>query len=94
MKNVILLISIAIIFICFFNYYLYHVIKKLVFLNRLKTFSIYFLSSIIVFIFLDFYVFKLFGHGFPSSVSEEKFERSPTPYDMFSGKPNYKDHNS
>ena len=94
MKNVILLLSIAIIFICFFNYYLYHALKKFVFLNNLKALTIYFLSSIILFIFLDFYVFKLFGHGFPSSISEEKFQRSSTPYDMFSGKSNYRDHNS
>ena len=35
-----------------------------------------------------------FGHGFPSSISEEVYERAPSPYDMFSGKPNYKDHNN
>ena len=40
-----------------------------------------------------FYIFKLFGHGFPSSISEEIYERSPSPYDMFAGKPKYKDHN-
>ena len=94
MKNIYLLIVISLIFICIFNYYLYHLIKRFLILNKLKTLSIYFLSSLILFIFLDFYVFKIFGHGFPSSVSEEKFERSPSPYDMFSGKAYYNDHNS
>ena len=94
MKNIYLLIGISITFICIFNYYLHHLIKRFQIFNKLKTFSIFFLSSLILFIFLDFYVFKIFGHGFPSSVSEEKFERSPSPYDMFSGKAYYNDHNS
>ena len=62
--------------------------------NKFKNLLVYFLSSLLIFVFLDFYVFKLFGHGFPSSISEEKFERSPSPYDSFSGKPFYEDHNS
>lgn len=94
MKNVYLLILISFIFISFFNYYLYLILKNVSILTRFKSFLIYFLFSSIFFIFLDFYVYKIFGHGFPSSISEEKFERSPSPYDMFSGKPYYKDHNS
>lgn len=94
MKNVYLLILISLIFISLFNYYLYHILRKVSILTGFKNFLIYFLFSFIFFIFLDFYVYKFFGHGFPSSISEEKFERSPSPYDMFSGKPYYKDHNS
>ncbi len=94
MKNVYLLLTISIIFIFFINYYLYIALKKIPHLDKFKTIIIYFFSSFIVFIFLDFYVYKLFGHGFPSSVSEEKYERAPSPYDMFAGKVNYKDHNS
>ena len=94
MKNVYLLILISLIFISLFNYYLYHILRKVSILTGFKNFLFYFLFSFIFFIFLDFYVYKFFGHGFPSSISEEKFERSPSPYDMFSGKPYYKDHNS
>ncbi len=94
MKNVYLLLTISIIFILFVNYYLYIVLKKISFLKKFKTIFIYFFFSLLVFVFLDFYVYKLFGHGFPSSVSEEKYERSPSPYDMFAGKPSYNDHNS
>ena len=94
MKNVYLLILISVLFIGIFNYYLHLFSKKKGISNKFKNLLVYFLSSLLIFIFLDFYVFKLFGHGFPSSISEEKFERSPSPYDSFSGKPFYKDHNS
>ena len=94
MKNVYLLILISVIFIGLVNYYLYLFNKIKGISNKFKNLLVYFLSSLLIFVFLDFYVFKLFGHGFPSSISEEKFERSPSPYDSFSGKPFYKDHNS
>ena len=94
MKNVYLLILISVLFIGIINYYLHLFSKKKEISNKFKNLLVYFLSSLIIFVFLDFYVFKLFGHGFPSSISEEKFERSPSPYDSFSGKPFYKDHNS
>ena len=94
MKNVILLILISLILIGLFNFYLYLFLKKIRFVNFIKSFFVYFFSSLIVFIFLDFYVFKFFGHGYPSSISEEKYERAPSPYDAFSGAPYYKDHNS
>mgnify|MGYP001460539910 FL=1 len=94
MKNVYLLILILVIFIGIINYYLYLFITKKGISNKFKNLLVYFLSSLLIFVFLDFYVFKFFGHGFPSSISEEKFERSPSPYDSFSGKPFYKDHNS
>tara|TARA_B100002051_G_C16707411_1_gene624607 strand:+ start:649 stop:1710 length:1062 start_codon:yes stop_codon:yes gene_type:complete len=93
-KNVYLLILILVIFIGIINYYLYLFITKKGISNKFKNLLVYFLSSLLIFVFLDFYVFKFFGHGFPSSISEEKFERSPSPYDSFSGKPFYKDHNS
>ncbi len=94
MKNVYLLITITFLLIVFFNIYLSIALKKLTFLKKIKKFFFYIFSSLIIFIFLDFYVYKLLGHGFPSSISEEKYERSPSPYDMFSGKPFYNDHNS
>ena len=93
MINVYILIIISIVCIIFFNYYLFLILKKFNFFKKIKDFLIYILSSFIVFIFLDFYVYKFFGHGFPSSISEERFERAPSPYDMFSGKPFYNDHN-
>jgi len=94
MKNVYLLILISVLFIGIVNYYLHLFSKKKGISNNFKNLLVYFLSSLIIFVFLDFYVFKLFGHGFPSSISEQKFERSPSPYDSFAGKPFYKDHNS
>ena len=94
MKNVYLLIVILIISVSIFNFYLYLAFKNFKFLNKFRNLVFYFFSTLFVIIILDFYIFKKFGHGFPSSVSEEKFERSPSPYDMFSGKPSYKDHNN
>ena len=93
MKNVYLLIVILVVSIFFFNFYLYYALKKFKFLKKFRNLLFYFFSTLFVIVIIDFYVFKKFGHGFPSSVSEEKFERSPSPYDMFSGKPSYKDHN-
>ena len=94
MKNFYLLIIISTILILTFNIYLSIAIKKINFLQKIRNSTIYIIFSLFIFIFLDFYVYKIFGHGFPSSISEEKFERSPSPYDSFSGKPFYKDHNS
>ena len=94
MKNFYLLIIITTILILTFNIYLAIAIRKFNFLNKFKNFMIYLVSSLFLFILLDFYVYKFLGHGFPSSVSEEFYERAPSPYDMFAGKPNYKDHNS
>ena len=93
MKNVYLLIVILVISILFFNFYLYLALKKFKFLEKFRNLLFYFFSTLFLIVIMDFYVFKKFGHGFPSSVSEEKFERAPSPYDMFSGKPYYKDHN-
>ena len=93
MKNVYLLIVILIISVSVFNFYLHLAFKKFKFLEKFKNILVYFFATLFVITILDFYVFKKFGHGFPSSVSEEKFERSPSPYDMFSGKPYYKDNN-
>ena len=64
MKNVYLLILISVIFIGFVNYYLYLFSKKKGIFDRFKNLLVYFLSSFLIFVFLDFYVFKLFGHGF------------------------------
>ncbi len=94
MKNVYLLIVILVISILFFNFYLYLALKKFKFLEKFRNLLFYFFSTLFLIVIMDFYVFKKFGHGFPSSVSEEKFERAPSPYDMFSGKPSYKDHNN
>ena len=93
MKNVYLLIVILIISVSIFNFYLYLVLKKFKLLQKFGNIIFYFFSTLFFIIILDSYIFKKFGHGFPSSVSEEKFERAPSPYDMFSGKPFYKDHN-
>ncbi len=94
MKNFYLLIIISTILILTFNIYLSIAIKKINFLQKIRNSTIYIIFSLFIFIFLDFYVYKIFGHGFPSSISEEVYERAPSPYDMFSGKPNYKDHNN
>tara|TARA_Y100001970_G_scaffold7516_1_gene8620 strand:+ start:2821 stop:3879 length:1059 start_codon:yes stop_codon:yes gene_type:complete len=94
MKNFYLLIIISAILILTFNIYLSIVIRKFIFLTKIRNSLIYLVSSLFLFIFLDFYVYKFLGHGFPSSISEELYERAPSPYDMFAGKPNYNDHNS
>ena len=94
MKNFYLLLIIYVIVLISLNYYLHLFLKKIKFAKYIKHFFVYFFSSIILIIFLDFYVLKLFGHGFPASVIQEKFQRAPSPYDTFSGSSNYKDHNS
>ncbi len=94
MKNFYLLLIIYLIFLISLNYYLYIFLKKIRFAKYIKNFFIYFFSSIILITFLDFYVLKLFGHGYPASVIQEKYQRAPSPYDTFSGAPYYKDHNS
>ena len=94
MKNVYLLLVLLTISVIFLNYYFYILLKRLKFLSKLKNIITLFASSILIIIFFDFYIFKLFGHGFPSSISEEKLERAPSPFDMFSGKDFYNDHNS
>ena len=94
MINVYILILISVIAIIFFNYYFFLFLKKIRMVEKISNFFLYILCSFAIFIFLDFYVYKFFGHGYPSSVSEEKFERAPSPYDMFSGKPLFKDHNA
>ncbi len=94
MKNFYLLLIIYFIVLVSLNYYLYLFLKKLRFAKYLKNFFIYFFSSIILIIFLDFYVLKFFGHGFPTSIIQEKYQRAPSAYDTFSGAPYYKDHNS
>ena len=93
MKNVYLLITISLLLIIFFNIYLSFIFNRFKFLKKIRNSIFYIISSLILFIFLDFYVYKMLGHGFPSSLSQEKFERYPSPYDMFAGKPFYKDHN-
>lgn len=93
MKNFYLLITITSIFLIIFNVYLSIALKKFNFFKKIRNFVIYLISSLFFFIFLDFYIYKFLGHGFPTSISEEVYERAPSPYDMFSGKPNYKDHN-
>lgn len=94
MKNFYLLLIIYFIILVSINYYLYLFLKKIRFAKYVKNFFVYFFSSIILIIFLDFYILKFFGHGFPTSVIQEKYQRSPSPYDTFSGAPHYKDHNS
>ena len=94
MKNFYLLLIIYLIVLISLNYYLYLFLKKIKFAKYIKNFFVYFFSSIILIVFLDFYVLKLFGHGFPTSVIQEKYQRAPSPYDMFSGAPFFKDHNS
>ena len=94
MKNVYLLLALLSISVIFLNYYFYILLKKFKFFSKLKNILALVASSILIIIFFDFYIFKLFGHGFPSSISEEKLERAPTPFDMFSGKDFYNDHNS
>ena len=93
MKNFYLLITITSICLIIFNIYLSIALKRFNFLKKIRNLIIYLISSLFFLIFLDFYVYKFLGHGFPTSVSEEVYERAPSPYDMFSGKPNYKDHN-
>ena len=93
MKNVYLLITITLLLIIFFNIYLSIILKRFNFIKKIRNSIFYLISSLILFVFLDFYVYKVLGHGFPSSLSQEKFERYPSPYDMFAGKPFYKDHN-
>ena len=93
MKNFYLLITITFLLIFFFNIYLSIIFNKFNFLKKIRNSIFYLISSLVLFVFLDFYVYKILGHGFPSSLSQEKFERSPSPYDMFAGKPFYKDHN-
>ena len=94
MRNVYLLLIIYLIALVSFNYYLYLFLNKIKFSKNVKNFFVYFFSSIILIFFLDFYVLKLFGHGYPASVIQEKYQRAPSPYDIFSGAPYYKDHNS
>ena len=94
MINVIILISIALIVIILFNLYLNLILKKVQISKKIFNFFLHIFFSVLLFLFLDNYLFKKFGHGFPSSFNEEVNQRSPAPYDMFSGKPNYKDHNS
>ena len=94
MRNVYLLLIIYLIALVSFNYYLYLFLNKIKFSKNVKNFFVYFFSSIILIFFLDFYVLKLFGHGYPASVIQEKYQRAPSPYDTFSGAPYYKDHNS
>jgi len=94
MKNVYLLLGLLTISVIFLNYYFYILLKRFNFLSKFKNLVTLVASSIVIIIFFDFYIFKLFGHGFPSSISEDKLERSPTPFDMFSGKEFYNDHNS
>ena len=93
MKNFYLLITITSICLIIFNIYLSIALKRFNFLKKIRNLIVYLISSLFFLIFLDFYVYKFLGHGFPTSVSEEVYERAPSPYDMFSGKPNYKDHN-
>ena len=94
MKNFYLLLIIYLIVLISLNYYLHLFLKKIKFAKYVKNFFVYFFSSIIFILFLDFYVLKLFGHGYPASVIQEKYQRAPSPYDTFSGAPYYKDHNS
>ena len=94
MKNFYLLLIIYVIVLISLNYYLHLFLKKIKFAKYVKNFFVYFFSSIIFILFLDFYVLKLFGHGYPASVIQEKYQRAPSPYDTFSGAPYYKDHNS
>lgn len=94
MKNFYLLLIIYLIVLISLNYYLYLFLKKIKFVKYIKNFFIYFFSSILLIIFLDFYILKLLGHGFPTSIIQEEYQRAPSPYDTFTGAPYYKDHNS
>ena len=94
MINIVILTVILIIFVVLFNYYFFLFCSRFIFGKYIKNFILSLTISILSLIIVDFYIFKFFGHGFPSSISEEIYERSPSPYDMFAGKPKYKDHNS
>ena len=93
MINIIILTFISLIFIILLNYYFLLLCSRFLFGKYIKSFVLSLVISILGLVFIDFYIFKLFGHGYPSSVSEEAYERAPSPYDMFSGKPGYKEHN-
>jgi len=94
MINVLILVIITLITIILSNFYLNFFLKKVNFSKKFLNIFLHLIFSFLLFIFLDNYLFKKFGHGYPSSLNEEVYQRNPSPYDMFSGKPNYKDHNS
>ncbi len=50
------------------------------------------LFYLVVIIFLDIGL-GFFGFGYPSHFTEEKYQRSPSPYDYFNGKASVLDHN-
>ena len=66
MINVIILISIALIVIILFNLYLNVILKKIQISKKIFNFFLHIFFSILLFLFLDNYLFKKFGHGFPS----------------------------
>lgn len=68
--------------------------KILLFITKLEKYSACLIIIILSYLFIDMAIFRFLGHGYPSNQDHEKIQRMPTPYDFFSGKPNYRDHNS
>ena len=69
--------------------------KKIIsFISKFRNFSAYMMIIILSYVFIDMVVLRLLGHGYPSDHEQEYIQRIPSPYDMFSGKPNVRDHNS
>ena len=100
MINILILIFCALIFI-YLSLFLY---KKFLVNNKksssqymlriLEKYSAYLIVILISFVFIDMFVYKILGHGYPTSYNQEDIQRAPSPYDMFAGKQNYVDHNS
>ena len=69
--------------------------KKIIsFISRFRNFSAYMMIIILSYVFIDMVVLRLLNHGYPSDHEQEYIQRIPSPYDMFSGRPNVRDHNS
>ena len=69
--------------------------KKIIsFISKFRNFSSYMMIIILSYVFIDMVVLRLLGHGYPSDHEQEYIQRIPSPYDIFSGRPNARDHNS
>ena len=100
MINILLIIIASVVFIylnltLFLSLKRYSNNKKIIsFISKFRNFSACIMIIVLSYVFIDMVVLRLLGHGYPSDHEQEYIQRIPSPYDMFSGKPNVRDHNS
>ena len=66
------------------------IFRKIYFLTKFSSYIVFVLFLFIVF---DL-IFRFYGFGYATHYNEDNILRYPSPYDMFSGKPNVLDHNN